>query len=147
MITDGKFHHRKLIESRVGRENITLHNRFISRAGNGIVDDTADGVINQSQRTSRVRNSGVIEKRNLSITDGSRWARKLPEPLRIIDISVMNRLPTQGLFVNEAKGIKGLVVTVFCIPIGAEVDREELLVLRDVSLRGQVLGRRCRWEG
>ena len=142
LITNGKFHNWKLIEWCVGRESPTLYRCVVYPTWNGRVNGSGNGIIDQSERACRISDSSIVEQSDLSIAHRKRCARELPEALRIINICIMNCLPTKGLFVNETKRIKRLMVPVRCISVRAKIGGEDLLFGWKIVLDDQIFGRR-----
>lgn len=132
-----------MVDGGAGRESPSLNRLVEYPAGDGGVNGSGYGIVDQSQRACRIGHGGIVKPNHLSITHGHGCARELPEALRIVDIGVVDLLAAEGGFVDETKGVEGLVVSVLCVSVGAQVGSEKLHLGRDFFLNDQVLRRRC----
>ena len=144
-----KRHRRQLVRRRVRREDVTLLVSIILAARNGVVDGLARSIIDEREGGPGIRDGGVAASIDgLAVNDGG-GAGEHPEALGVVDGGVVGFLATEGLLVDEAKGVeRGAFVGIFGVVDGAEVGGEEFLVFGDVLLGDHVLdGGRYRFGG
>lgn len=138
--TDREAHDGKLVDSGVGRVNVSLLRRVVFAAGNGLVDGCAGSVVNKSEGCSGISDGGVARTLDRLAGYDCRGAVEHPEALRVVHRSVVRGLAAQGVLINVAEGVEGFAfVWIIRVFDGAEVGCEELGSLRDVVLGDHVL--------
>lgn len=140
LCTDCEAHDRKLIDSGVGRVDVSLLRRIIFTAWNRLVDSFAGFVVNKSKGCSGISDGSVAGTCDRLAGYDCRGAVEHPKALRIVNGRVVRGLAAKGLLIDIAEGVEGFAfVWIVRIFDGAEIGGEELGSLWDVVLGDHIL--------
>lgn len=140
--TNGEAHDREIVDTGVGRVDVSLLRRIVFAAWDRLVDGFAGGVVNQSEGCSGISDGGVAGTWNCRTGYDCRGAIEHPKALGIVHGRVVRGLAGKGFFINVAEGVEGFaLVWIVRVFDGAEIGCEELGSLGDVGLGDHVLNR------
>lgn len=138
--TDRETHDGELVDSGVGRVNVSLLGGIVFAAWDRLVDGFAGGVVNQSKGCSGISDGGVAGTFDRLASYDGRGAIEHPKALGIVHGGVVWGLAAKGFFIDVAEGVEGFaLVWITRVFDGAEIGREELGSLGDVGLGDHVL--------
>ena len=135
-------HDRELVDSGVGRVDISLLRRIVFAAWDRLVDSFTGGVVHKSESCSGISNGGVTGTCDRLAGHDCRGAIEHPEALGIVHGCVVRGLAAKGLFIDVAEGVEGFAfVWIIRVFDGAEIGSEELGSFWNIVLGDHVLNR------